>query len=102
MAADNPGLVVITWRQELPELAAIGPPRLINHPLDHLDDSAGTELLKHVGVHGRERELIEAIREVGGAPKACLGLTAPWTWRGLSSIQYAKLHSQELRLSPGQ
>ena len=35
------------------------------------------------------------------APSA-LGLTAPWTWRGLSSIQYAKLHSQELRLSPGQ
>jgi hypothetical protein len=40
-------------------------------------------------------------RQRDNAPKACLGLTAPWTWRGLSSIQYAKLHSQELRLSPG-
>ncbi|MGE0700756.1 MAG: TIR domain-containing protein, partial [Hyphomicrobiaceae bacterium] len=64
LADDNPGLLVITSRQELPELASR--PLVVNHPLDQLDPRAGAELLKHLGVHGRERELMAAVAEVGG------------------------------------
>ncbi len=75
LATENPGLVVITSRQELPELAKFARPaeagkpaevRVINHALDNLDERAGAELLKHLGVHGREAELRAAVREVGG------------------------------------
>ena len=75
LATENPGLVVITSRQELPELAKFARPaeagkpadvRVINHALDNLDEGAGAELLKHLGVHGREAELMAAAREVGG------------------------------------
>jgi tetratricopeptide (TPR) repeat protein len=75
LATENPGLVIITSRQELPELAKFVKPaeagkpadvRVINHALDNLDERAGADLLKHLGVHGRETELMAAVREVGG------------------------------------
>jgi hypothetical protein len=66
LARENPGLLVITWRQELPELAQARRPTIINHELDSLDERAGAGLLKHLGVHGRERELMAAVTEVGG------------------------------------
>jgi len=66
LARENPGLVVITSRQELPELAAMARPTVINHELNSLNERAGAELLKHLGVLGRERELMAAVREVGG------------------------------------
>jgi tetratricopeptide (TPR) repeat protein len=66
LARENPGLVVITSRQELPELAKLAEPKVINHTLENLSEEAGAGLLKHLGVHGREKELRDAVREVGG------------------------------------
>jgi tetratricopeptide (TPR) repeat protein len=66
LAKENPGLLVVTSRQELPELAQAKRQAVINHALDSLNDRAGAELLKHLGVHGRETELMAAVREVGG------------------------------------
>ena len=66
LARENPGLLVITSRQELPELAQAKRPTVINHELNNLNERAGAELLKHLGVHGRETELMAAVKEVGG------------------------------------
>jgi hypothetical protein len=57
LAAHNKGLVVITSRQELPELAAVKRPRVISHALDRLDKDAGVALLAHLGVHGKRSEM---------------------------------------------
>jgi tetratricopeptide (TPR) repeat protein len=64
LADDNPGLLIITSRQELPELATHA--RVVNRSLENLDDHTGAELLKHLGLHGRERDLETAVRDVGG------------------------------------
>lgn len=66
LARENPGLMVITSRQELPELEQAKRPTVINHALNHLDERAGAELLKHLGVVGREKSLMAAVKEVGG------------------------------------
>ncbi len=65
LANQNPGLVVLTTRQEVPELDGCGA-LVINHALDKLSGSAGAELLVELGVHGRQRELEEAVRSVAG------------------------------------
>ncbi len=61
----NPGLVVLTTRQEVPELAGHGS-LIVNHPLDRLTDSAGAELLVELGVRGRQKEREAAVRTVDG------------------------------------
>lgn len=65
LANQNPGLVVLTTRQEVPELAGCGA-LVINHPLDKLSDDSGAELLVELGVRGRQGELEEAVRSVDG------------------------------------
>ncbi|HWE19137.1 MAG TPA: toll/interleukin-1 receptor domain-containing protein [Hyphomicrobiaceae bacterium] len=65
LASQNPGLVVLTTRQTVPELAGHGP-LVVNHALDKLPDRDGAELLVELGVHGRQRELEAAVREVDG------------------------------------
>ena len=65
LAGHNPGLVVLTTRQEVPELEGFGPV-VINHELDQLSDHAGADLLVELGVHGRQRELEAAVHELQG------------------------------------
>ena len=65
LAGHNPGLVVLTTRQEVPELQGFGPV-VINHELDQLSDHAGADLLVELGVHGRQRELEAAVHELQG------------------------------------
>ena len=65
LAGRNPGLVVLTTRQEVPELTGFGPV-VINHELDQLSDQAGADLLVELGVHGRQRELEAAVHELQG------------------------------------
>ena len=65
LGAQNPGLVVLTTRQEVPELAGFGP-LVIEHELEELSDRAGADLLVELGVRGRQRELEAAVREVQG------------------------------------
>lgn len=65
LAAHNPGLVVLTTRQEVPELQGFGTVT-INHELDQLSDRAGADLLVELGVHGRQRELEAVVHELQG------------------------------------
>ncbi len=66
LSAHNKGLLVITSRQELPELDGQNEPRVISHPLDRLGTIAGVALLSHLGVHGRSAEMERAVEEVLG------------------------------------
>lgn len=65
LAGQSPGLVVLTTRQEVPELAGFGP-LVVNHALEELSDGAGADLLVELGVYGRRRELEAAVHEVQG------------------------------------
>lgn len=65
LANQNHGLVVLTTRQEVPELAGHGA-LVVNHPLDKLTPPAGAELLVELGVRGRQRDLEAAVRAVDG------------------------------------
>ncbi len=62
----NPGLLVITTRQALPELDKSKPPRVVNTPLDRLSTADGVELLVELGVHGRQGDMEAAVEEVAG------------------------------------
>jgi len=66
LARENPGLLVITSRQQLPELAGHASPQVIDHALDELDEQAGVELLTSLGVYGRSADLKAAVNELGG------------------------------------
>jgi tetratricopeptide (TPR) repeat protein len=65
LARQNPGLMVLTTRQEVPELDGHGT-LVINHPLDKLSPGAGADLLVELGVRGRQRELEAAVRDLEG------------------------------------
>ena len=65
LANQNAGLMVLTTRQEVPELEGHGS-LVVNHPLEDLSDHAGADLLVDLGVHGRQRDLEAAVREVQG------------------------------------
>lgn len=65
LAKVNPGLVVLTTRQEVPELEGHGA-LVIAHSLNQLTDKAGAELLVELGVRGRQKELEAAVREIDG------------------------------------
>ena len=65
LAKQNAGLMVLTTRQEVPELEGHGP-LVVNHPLEDLTPAAGADLLVELGVHGRQRDLEGAVHEVQG------------------------------------
>ena len=65
LANQNAGLMVLTTRQEVPELEGHGS-LVVNHALEDLSDHAGADLLVDLGVHGRQRDLEAAVREVQG------------------------------------
>lgn len=65
LTGQNPGLVVLTTRQAVPELSGFGAV-VINHKLDELSDRAGADLLVELGVHGRQLELEAAVHDLEG------------------------------------
>ena len=65
LANQNAGLMVLTTRQEVPELEGHGS-LVINHALEDLSDHAGADLLVDLGVHGRQRDLEAAVHELQG------------------------------------
>ena len=65
LANQNAGLMVLTTRQEVPELEGHGS-LVVNHALEDLSDHAGADLLVDLGVHGRQRDLEAAVRELQG------------------------------------
>ncbi len=67
LAVENKGLVVITSRQELPEVAKQAQTGLvINRPLERLGTAAGVDLLEWLGVAGRQKDLEKAVEEQAG------------------------------------
>ena len=66
LATQNAGLLVITSRQQLPELASAKPPRVIDSALEALSAPAGAELLGELGVWGSQEELEAASDELEG------------------------------------
>lgn len=64
LARDNPGLVVVTSRQPLPETEKIA--RVRNHALEELRPQAGAALLKRLGCWGAAKDLEAASREADG------------------------------------
>ena len=65
LSASNPGLMVVTTRQEVPELQGSGTV-VIDHALDRLSDRAGADLLVELGVRGRQRDLEQAVHDLEG------------------------------------
>lgn len=64
LSLGHPGLVVITSRQPLPELAGQAAPAVINHHLESLSPAAGADLLKSLGCHGTTKTLEAASADV--------------------------------------
>ncbi len=75
LAAENPGLCVVTTREALADVGALGTvPTQVDEghalterlDLERLTSEAGAELLEHLGVRGSSRELRAAAEEFGG------------------------------------
>lgn len=64
LAADNPGLCVVTTRLEVTDVAGRAGTESVD--LEKLPPKAGAELLRRLGVNGKERELRAASEERGG------------------------------------
>jgi hypothetical protein len=66
LARGNLGLVVVTSRQQLPEVENLRPPQVRSHALENLAPSAGAALLKRLGCWGRGKELEAASVDANG------------------------------------
>src|SRR5262249_28757731 len=60
-----PGMLVLTSRQDVPELEGFGT-MVLQHPLEELSDEAGADLLVDLGVWGPEDELRAAVHDLRG------------------------------------
>jgi tetratricopeptide (TPR) repeat protein len=65
LAGANPGLCVVTTRKQISDLDSF-PRTAPQYDLDRLSAEAGVELLRLLGVNGREPELRAAVEEVKG------------------------------------
>ncbi len=66
LAASNRGLCVVTTRQSVKNLESFREPTAPEWKLRRLSTTAGVELLKSLGVHGAEGELVELVQDVAG------------------------------------
>ncbi len=66
LAMGHQGLVVITSRQELPEVENFTAPKVINRGLGFLDVKSGAHLLRHLGCWGSTRSMEKAVEEAQG------------------------------------
>jgi len=66
LAADNPGLCIITTRFELPDLDNWAHTTVQIQELDRLPRKAGVRLLVSLGVEGTGTELEDAVEDVKG------------------------------------
>ena len=66
LARNNKGLLLITSRQEFPELAKSQAPHVIFEALDRMGTTEGVKLLEALGVHGKRSEMECAVEEVQG------------------------------------
>jgi tetratricopeptide (TPR) repeat protein len=66
LAQRNPGLCVVTTRERVSDLTSFRSSTAPELPLHHLSKPAGMELLRTVGVQGREEEFKGLVEEVRG------------------------------------
>lgn len=66
LAADNPGLLVVTTREPVADLESRDGRGARSHDLEQLSEAAGVALLLWLGVEGREQKLAEVVGEVHG------------------------------------
>ncbi|HEX4962101.1 MAG TPA: TIR domain-containing protein [Thermoanaerobaculia bacterium] len=65
LAAENPGLCLVTTREHIADLNNFTP-TAPQWDLEHLTPEAGSELLRRLGVKGKDSELLAASKEMGG------------------------------------
>ncbi len=65
LAAGNPGLCVVTTRERIADLTG-NPTTAPQISLEQIDPDAAVDLLRQLGVDGRERDLRAAVEEFGG------------------------------------
>jgi tetratricopeptide (TPR) repeat protein len=68
LAANNPGLVIVTSRAKLADLSAFEGRALQTISLKPFSEVDGVSLLRSIGVRGAEQELADAVRESHGHP----------------------------------
>ncbi|MGV3617896.1 MAG: hypothetical protein ACO1SV_21430 [Fimbriimonas sp.] len=66
LAAQNPGLCVVTTRQSVADLRSYRGTTAPEHELVRLPREAGVKLLENLGVHGARRDLEALVEEVKG------------------------------------
>ncbi len=76
LCLDNPGLCVITTREEIPELEKEFADKTQQHNLDQISPEAGRALLRVGRVHGTDQDLERASQEFGNHALAINLLTA--------------------------
>ena len=77
LASTQPGLLVITTREPVADLMNRAATSAPLHNLERLSDAAGADLLRRLGVEGRDHELEYVVGELQGH---CLGLTLLGTY----------------------
>ena len=66
LAQENKGLLLITSRQELPELVSFRAPQVITSELDRMTLTDGVELLAALGVQGYRSQMKKTVEELYG------------------------------------
>ncbi|MCZ7361009.1 MAG: hypothetical protein O8C55_13135 [Candidatus Methanoperedens sp.] len=66
LASYNPGLCVITTRLDVDDIKDFTGTTAVNIPLENLSDEAGMQLLKFLGVKGKDDEIRQAVRDFDG------------------------------------
>ncbi len=66
LAASGGGLLLISSRQPVPELAGKPKPVVLAHPLEQLSIEAGVELFRAAGICGEDKELTDTVKNYDG------------------------------------
>lgn len=66
LAAQQPGLCVISTRERIGDLVEFEDGTVVRHDLEQLSPQAGAEILRSLNVKGDEKELEQASKELGG------------------------------------
>ena len=65
LAADNPGLCIVTTREPLVDLKKQTAPTVVHHDLDHVSTLAGRALLRSKRIGGTDAQLEAAVENLG-------------------------------------
>jgi hypothetical protein len=77
LAAADSGLIVVTTRLKVPDLAGRPAPAVINERLRPIPTADGVELIRTIGVHGKYEEMKALVEDLSGH---AIALTQVATW----------------------